>query len=162
MICAVYPGSFDPVTVGHLDLIERASQLCSELIVAVIDNPNKKTLFSLDERQELLSACLGHLPNVSIDAFSGLLVDYVSAKGARLVFRGLRDSADTPMEMQMARLNRQMFPGCDTAFLSADGKLAHVSSSFVREIARLGGPVEHLVHPVVADRLQSKLSRGTL
>lgn len=158
MIRAVYPGSFDPVTVGHLDLIERASQLCTELIVAVIDNPNKKTLFSLVERKELLTTCLGDLTNVSIDAFSGLLVDYLQAREARLVFRGLRDSADTPMEMQMARLNRQMAPGCDTAFLSADGRFAHVSSSFVREIARLGGPVEHLVHPAVASRLKNKLS----
>jgi pantetheine-phosphate adenylyltransferase len=158
MIRAVYPGSFDPVTVGHLDLIERASGLCTELIVAVIDNPNKKTLFSLSERKELLATCLGHLPNVSIDAFSGLLVDYLQSRQARLVFRGLRDSADTPTEMQMARLNRQMWPGCDTAFLSADGRFAHVSSSFVREIARLGGPIEHLVHPAVGSRLQSKLS----
>lgn len=158
MMRACYPGSFDPVTLGHLDLIERASRLCSELIVAVIHNPSKKTLFSLEERQGLLTESLAHLGNVKVDHFSGLLVDFLRQRGATTVVRGLRDSSDAPVELQMARLNRQMFPDCDTLWLASEGRLSHVSSSFVREIARLEGPIEGLVSPLVARRLRQKLS----
>ena len=155
---ACYPGSFDPITLGHLDIIERAAPLCTHLTVAVIHNPSKKTLFSLAERQEILSEQLTHLKNVSVDHFSGLLVDYVAQKDIRAVVRGLRDSSDAPIELQMARLNREMHPACETLFMAATGKYSHVSSSFVREIARLGGPIEQLVTPQVADRLRQKLT----
>lgn len=155
---ACYPGSFDPVTLGHLDIIERAAPLCTHLVVAVIHNPSKKTLFTLTERQEILSEQLAHLSNVSVDHFSGLLVDYVVRKDVRAVVRGLRDSSDAPIELQMARLNREMQPSCETLFMAAAGKYSHVSSSFVREIARLGGPIEQLVPPKVAARLTQKLS----
>lgn len=157
MMRACYPGSFDPVTLGHLDLIERAACFCSELIVAVIHNPSKKTLFSLEERQLILSESLSHLANVRIDFFSGLLVDYLKQRSLRLVVRGLRDSSDAPLELQMARLNRQMSAECDTLWLASDGRYAHISSSFVREIARLGGPIQQLVTPAVAERLRQKL-----
>jgi pantetheine-phosphate adenylyltransferase len=158
MMRACYPGSFDPVTLGHLDLIERAAAFCSELVVAVIHNPSKKTMFSLEERQQILTQSLAHLSNVSVDYFSGLLVDFLKQRSANLVVRGLRDSSDAPIEFQMARLNRQMYPECDTLWLASDGRYAHVSSSFVREIARLGGPVQHLVTPAVAERLAQKLT----
>jgi pantetheine-phosphate adenylyltransferase len=158
MLRACYPGSFDPVTLGHLDLIERAAGFCSELIVAVIHNPSKKTLFSLEERQLLLTQSLAHLSNVQVDHFSGLLVDFLRQRAAKIVVRGLRDSSDAPIELQMARLNRQMDPNCDTLWLASEGRLAHISSSFVREIARLGGPLQHLVTPAVAQRLAQKLS----
>lgn len=160
MYRAIYPGSFDPVTLGHLDLIERAARLCEELVVAVVDNPNKKSLFTPDERMEMLRENLAHISTVRVDKFSGLLVDFVARQKARLVFRGLRDSADTPTEFQMARLNREMLPSCETAFLLAEGRYVHVSSSFVREIARLGGPFEQLVSPAVAHRVKEKLSSG--
>ncbi|MBN9418929.1 MAG: pantetheine-phosphate adenylyltransferase [Candidatus Eremiobacteraeota bacterium] len=154
---ACYPGSFDPVTLGHLDIIERAAPLCSHLTVAVIHNPSKKTLFSLAEREEILRQQLAHLDNVSVAHFTGLLVDYVAQNDIRAVVRGLRDSSDAPIELQMARLNREMQPACETLFLAATGKYSHVSSSFVREIARLGGPIGQLVTPEVARRLQQKL-----
>jgi pantetheine-phosphate adenylyltransferase len=157
---AIYPGSFDPVTLGHLNLIRRAAATCQELVVAVIDNPNKKTVFTLAERQELLALSLDPLKlNVRIDAFSGLLVDYLRQQSARLVYRGLRDGADVPLELQMARLNQQMYPEMETLFLASAPELAHVSSSFVREIARLGGPFDAWVPPVVAERLKSKLKQ---
>lgn len=157
MLRACYPGSFDPLTLGHLDLIERGCAFCNELIVAVIDNPNKKTLFSLAERQQMLSESLQHLPQVRIASFSGLLVEFLRQQKATLVVRGLRDSADASGEIQMARLNRQM-GDCDTVWLAAEGRHAHISSSFVREIARLGGPIDHLVTPLVAQRMEGKLA----
>ena len=158
---AIYPGSFDPVTLGHLDLIERAARLCRELIVAVIDNPSKQTMFSLAERQQLLSRCLVHLPNVRLETFRGLLVEFVRAQQAQAVVRGLRDAGDVSLELQMARLNRGMEPACETLFLAADSRFVHVSSSFVREIARLGGPIEALVHPQVAESVYAKVkARG--
>lgn len=154
---ACYPGSFDPITLGHLDIIERAAPLCAHLTVAVIHNPSKTTLFTLAERQEMLTQQLSHLSNVSVDHFSGLLVDYVAQKEIRAVVRGLRDSSDAPIELQMARLNREMNSHCETLLLASAGKYSHVSSSFVREIARLGGPIEQLVTPRVAALVQQKL-----
>lgn len=155
---ACYPGSFDPVTLGHLDIIERAAPLCAHLTVAVIHNPSKKTLFSLEEREEILKHQLAHLDNVAVEHFSGLLVDFVARRQIRAVFRGLRDSSDAPVELQMARLNREMNGQCETIMLASAGKYSHVSSSFVREIARLGGSIEQLVTPEVAARLQQKLT----
>lgn len=157
---AVYPGSFDPVTLGHLDLIERGSRLCSHLIVGVIDNPRKKTLFSLEERCQLLQQQVAHLSRVSVEYFSGLLVDFLRQQGATAVLRGLRDSSDCSGEIQMARLNRDMYPDCDTLWLAASGRHAHISSSFVREIAHLGGPLHSLVHPDVEAALKSRLKRS--
>ncbi|MBX3167090.1 MAG: pantetheine-phosphate adenylyltransferase [Candidatus Eremiobacteraeota bacterium] len=155
---ACYPGSFDPVTLGHLDIIERAAPLCTHLTVAVIHNPAKKTLFTLEERRHILGQQLAHLGNVSVDHFSGLLVDFVARNEFQAVIRGLRDSSDAPIELQMARLNREMNRRCETLFLASAGKFSHLSSSFVREIARLGGPIEQLVTPEVAAQLQQKLT----
>lgn len=158
MTRACYPGSFDPVTLGHLDLIERAASFCQELVVAVIHNPNKNTMFSLEERKAMLSRSLLHLHNVRVDYFSGLLVDYLRQHRIPLVVRGLRDSSDTAIELQMARLNRQMHPDCDTLWLASKVDYAHVSSSFVREIARLGGPIEHMVSSAVAEEVRQKIA----
>lgn len=157
---AVYPGSFDPVTLGHLDLIERGARLCSHLIVGVIDNPRKQTLFSLEERCQMLRQQVGHLGHVSVEYFSGLLVDFVRQHQVSVVLRGLRDSADASGEIQMARLNRDMNPDCDTLWLAASGPHAHISSSFVREIARLGGPLQTLVHPAIEAALKTRLNRS--
>jgi len=158
MTRACYPGSFDPVTLGHLDLIERAASFCQELVVAVIHNPNKNTMFNLEERKAMLSRSLLHLHNVRVDYFSGLLVDYLGQHKIPLVVRGLRDSSDTASELQMARLNRQMHPECDTLWLSSNLRYAHVSSSFVREIARLGGPIESMVSESVAAEVRQKVA----
>ncbi|MBS2039525.1 pantetheine-phosphate adenylyltransferase [bacterium] len=155
---ACYPGSFDPLTLGHLDIIERAAPLCAHLTVAVVHNPSKQTLFSLAERQQILENQLAHLGNVSVDHFSGLLVEYVRKMDYQAVVRGLRDSSDAPIELQMARLNREMLPHCETLMLAAAGHLSHVSSSFVREIARLGGPIDQLVTPFVAAQVKQKLT----
>ena len=155
---ACYPGSFDPFTRGHLEIIERASRLCSHLTVAVIDNPAKHHLFPLEERKQMLQDAVLHLPGVHIDHFQGLLVDYLKAQSIEVVIRGLRDSSDAPVELQMARLNRQM-SGCETLWLAAEGAYLHISSSFVREIARLGGPYQALVTPGVAQQLEAKLAR---
>lgn len=159
MIRACYPGSFDPVTLGHLDLIERAARCCNELRVAVVHNPSKQTMFSLQEREELLRECAPE--GVVIESFSGLLVHYLQRNQIQLVFRGLRDSADTALEVQMARLNREMYPQLETLWLASSGRLSHVSSSFVREIARLEGNFEALVDPKVARAVRSKL-RGSV
>ncbi|MFN8613844.1 MAG: pantetheine-phosphate adenylyltransferase [Vulcanimicrobiota bacterium] len=155
---ACYPGSFDPITLGHLDIIERAARLCTHLTVAVVHNPSKKTMFSLPERQSMLANELAHLRNVSVDHFSGLLVDYLQQKDHQAVVRGLRDSSDAPIELQMARLNRAMQPGCETLMLASAGELSHVSSSFVREIARLGGPINQFVTNFVAAQVKQKLA----
>jgi pantetheine-phosphate adenylyltransferase len=155
---ACYPGSFDPFTRGHLEIIERASCLCSQLTVAVIDNPAKRHLFSLEERKEMLQQGVSHLGNVVIDHFQGLLVDYLKDRQIGVAIRGLRDSSDAPVEMQMARLNRQM-SGCETLWLAAEGQFLHISSSFVREIARLGGPYQNWVTPLVAQRMEAKLAQ---
>lgn len=158
---AIYPGSFDPPTLGHLNLIERAAAFSQELVVAVVQNPAKKNLFTPEQRCELLRELVAQngLRNVEVTSFSGLLVNFVQAQGARVVIRGLRDAADTSGELQMARLNASM-TDCETLFLAADSRWTHVSSSFVREIARLGGPVDHMVPPLVAQQLHVRLSSG--
>ena len=157
---AVYPGSFDPVTLGHLDLIERGARFCSHLIVGVIHNPRKQTMFTLEERCQMLRQRVCHLSHVSVEFFSGLLVDFLRQQQAPVVLRGLRDSSDASGEIQMARLNRDMYAECDTLWLAASGPHAHVSSSFVREIARLGGPLGTLVHPEIESAIKSRLNRS--
>ena len=153
---AVYPGSFDPVTRGHVDIVARALQLFPKLTVAVIDNPSKKCHFTLAERVELLRECTAHLGDVQFDSFSGLLVDYLESRGARVVLRGLRHSQDVEGEFQMARLNQTMSPQIDTLFLAARPEYVHISSSFVREIAKLGGDFSLLVPPSIHPHIVQK------
>jgi pantetheine-phosphate adenylyltransferase len=157
MHLAVYPGSFDPLTLGHVNIIERASRLAGSLVVAVVRNPKKQSLFSLSERQEMITDSCAHVSNISVDSFEGLLVEYLKSLGGACVIKGLRNGADFEGELQMASLNAEMWAGMESVFLPATPKLGHYSSTMVREIAALGGDVRRMVTPFVADRLQSKL-----
>lgn len=153
---AVYPGSFDPVTNGHLDIISRGAALVDELIVAVVSNPSKKPLFTLEERQEILQKTVTDLPNVKIDAFSGLLVDFVRQRQATIILKGLRAVSDFEFEFQMALLNRNLAPEVDTIFLMTADQHAFLSSSSIKEIAQLGGTVARMVPSHVELKLREK------
>ncbi len=153
---AIYPGSFDPITNGHLDLIERGSRLFGHLIVAVLINLEKEPLFSVDERVEMLSEATAEKKNVSVETFSGLLVDYAKRKNASAILRGIRAFSDYEYEFQMALMNRKLSPSLETIFLMPAESYTYVSSRLVREIFRLGGSVKDLVPPVVEERLRRK------
>ena len=159
---AIYPGSFDPPTSGHLDVIERASRLFDELIVAIIVNPNKQPFFSVEERTSLLQAalpahCTNVAANVSIDHFTGLLMNYAQRKQAHALIRGLRSSADYEYELPMILMNRHLAPDIETVLLVGDPSLMHVSSSLVKEVFKLGGSIAGLVPPNVVTAMQAKL-----
>ena len=156
---AIYPGSFDPPTRGHEDLIRRGADLADRLVVVVSVNPSKDPLFTLAERLDLLRTAVGDHPNVTFDSFSGLLTDYARTVGAGFVVRGLRAAGDFEYELQMALMNRQLNPGLETVFLAPAVGLAHISSSLVREVARLGGDVSQQVHPAVSAALTARLRR---
>jgi pantetheine-phosphate adenylyltransferase len=160
-VTAIYPGSFDPVTNGHLDLIHRGSKIFDELVVAILRNPEKNPLFSVPERREMLEAMTQDLPNVHVDEFEGLLVDYARTRQAAAVLRGIRAISDYEYELQMALMNRKLDPGLETIFMMPAEKYSYLSSRLVREVARLGGSVEGLVPPMVADRLRSKVNGVT-
>ncbi|MFQ5926770.1 MAG: pantetheine-phosphate adenylyltransferase [Terriglobia bacterium] len=157
-LIAIYPGSFDPVTNGHLDLIERASKLFDRLIVALLRNPDKDALFSLRERTEMLMPAVAHLANVEVDTFDGLLVDYARRKGARVILRGIRAVSDYEYELQMALMNRQLEPELETVFMLPAEAYSYLSSRLVKEVARLGGSVKGLVPPVVEERIRAKVT----
>ncbi len=157
-VIAIYPGSFDPPTNGHLDLIERGSRLFDELIVAILRNPEKDPLFSLEERREMLEALTRKYDNVRVDIFGGLLVDYARRVHADSVLRGIRAISDYEYELQMALMNRKLEPTLETVFLTAAEAYSYVSSRMVKDIARLGGEVHGMVPPVVEKRLQQKLN----
>jgi pantetheine-phosphate adenylyltransferase len=159
MRTAIYPGSFDPPTRGHEDLVRRSLALCDRLIVAVALNSSKQPLFSVDERLALLRSTLGGDPAVSVEAFDGLLVDFARKTGAGMVVRGLRAVADFEYEFQMALMNRQLHPRLETVFLVPAVDLTYLSSSLVREVARYGGDISALVHPEVAAALARKFGR---
>jgi len=157
MKIGVYPGSFDPITNGHLDVIERAAKLFEKVIVAIIQNPEKKPQFSFKMRMEMLKKTVPHLKNVEVDSFNGLLVEYVRKKKARSIVRGLRAVSDFDYEFQMALTNRRMAPEIETVFLMTDYHYSYLSSSFVKQIALLGGDVSGLVPAAVAKRLRTRL-----
>ncbi|HEY8361592.1 MAG TPA: pantetheine-phosphate adenylyltransferase [Tissierellaceae bacterium] len=157
---AIYPGSFDPVTNGHLDIIERAARKFDHLVVAVLNNPSKKSIFTVEERIDLLKRVTEHLPNVEIDFFSGLLSDYVVKKNCYNIVRGLRAVSDFEYEMQMAIVNRKLNPQIETFFLVADTKYSFLSSSVVKEIAQLNGNFSCLVPKVVEEALKDKFKGG--
>ena len=159
MKIAVYPGSFDPVTSGHVDVIERAAKLFDRVIVAVIRNPDKSPLFSFKERMEMLKSSVPHLGNVAIDSFDGLLVEYVRERKACAVVRGLRAVSDFDYEFQMALTNRRMAPEIETVFLMTDYKYSYLSSSVVKQVAGLGGDVAGLVPQPVAAYLKKSGKR---
>ena len=155
---AIYPGSFDPVTNGHLDLIERASKLFGHLVVAILLNPEKDgPFFPVPERVEMLKEVVGHLPNVEVDTFKGLLVDYARRKDARVIVRGIRAVSDYEFELQMALMNRQLAPGLETVFMLPAQAYSYLSSRLVREVASLGGSIKELVPPTVEARIRAKV-----
>jgi pantetheine-phosphate adenylyltransferase len=153
---ALCPGSFDPVTLGHIDIVERSSRHFDEVIVAVIRNPQKtQSLFTLEERQEMLAECTAHLPNLRIAFFKGLLVDFAREHGADAIVKGLRAISDFDYELQMAQMNQRL-SGIDTFFISTSPQHSFLSSSLVREVAKYGGDVSSMVPPMVAKRLDER------
>lgn len=156
---AVVPGSFDPVTSGHIDVIERAARVFGEVIVALAPNPTKEPLFTVEERIKMLREVTSHVPNVRIDAFDGLLVDYVRSQGAQVIVKGLRAVSDFEFEFQMALMNRKLTPDVETVFMMTGAEYSYLSSSIVREIAALGGSVKGLVPKTVERYLMKKLCR---
>ncbi|MEA3307016.1 MAG: pantetheine-phosphate adenylyltransferase [Elusimicrobiota bacterium] len=155
---AVYAGSFDPVTYGHLDIIERASKIFNHLVVSIFTNKNKQAMFTLDERKDMLKKVLGKNKNVSIDCFDGLLVDYVKQKKVNVVIRGLRAISDLEYEFQIAGINRMLYKDIETVFFMPSVKYSHLSSSMVREIGKFKGDVSKLVPPYVAKAIKKKLA----
>ncbi len=155
---AIYPGTFDPLTRGHEDIARRAAGLFSELIVAVADNTSKKSFFSIGERVEMTAAALADCPNVRVMSFSGLLMRFVQEQQAGVVLRGLRAVSDFEYEFQLAGMNRKLYPGVETLFLTPAEQYMFISASLVREIARLGGDVAQFVSPLVERRLKQKMA----
>jgi len=159
-LCAVYPGTFDPMTLGHDDLVRRASSLFPRLIVAVAAGHHKRTMFSAEERLAMARELSAPYGNVEVIAFSGLLRDFVMEHGGRVVVRGLRAVSDFEYEFQMAGMNRQLMPEVETVFLTPSDQYQFVSGTFVREIASLGGDVSKFVAPSVLARLRERVARG--
>ena len=158
-IVAIYPGSFDPLTNGHLDLITRGSRLVDRLIVAILHNTRKQALFDIPERIEMLREAAAGLENVEIESFEGLLVDYAARRGANAILRGIRAISDYEAELQMALLNRRMRPETETIFLMAREEYSFISSRMIKEIVTLGGDVRSFVPPAVAARLANRFPR---
>lgn len=157
-VIAMYPGSFDPITSGHLDVIERGSRLFDRLIVAILLNDEKDPLFSVEERMEMLREVLSAFPNVEVDHFEGLLVDYASARNATVLLRGIRAISDYEKELQMALMNRRLRPEIETLFLMAGEAHSFISSRLVKEVIGLGGNIKGLVPPAVEARLLKRFS----
>jgi pantetheine-phosphate adenylyltransferase len=155
-VTALCPGTFDPVTGGHLDVIERSSRHFETLIAAVLQNPAKEPLFTVDERVTMLKEAVSDLPNVEVDTFSGLLVEYASRRAANVVVKGLRAVSDFEYELQMAHMNRHL-TDIETFFVMSDPKWSYVSSSLIKDVARYGGDVSGLLPDFVRDRLQERL-----
>ena len=156
-VVAIYPGSFDPITTGHLDVIERGSRLFDRLIVSVLHNGSKSPLFSVPERIEMLTEAVAPFPNVEVDCFGGLLADYALSKDARVILRGIRAISDYENELQMALMNRRLQPGLETVFLLAGEAFSFISSRLVKEVISLGGNIGGLVPPLVEQRLRERL-----
>lgn len=156
-VIAVYPGTFDPITLGHEDVVRRATQLFDQVIIAVAAGHHKKTMFSLHERIEMVREAVAPYPHVMVESFSGLLRDFVVARGGKAMVRGLRAVTDFDYEFQLAGMNRSLMPNVETVFLTPSDKYQFISSTFVREIATLGGEVGKFVSPAVSNRLVEKV-----
>ena len=156
-IVAIYPGSFDPVTNGHLGVIARGARMFDRLIVAVLQNLDKAPLFSARERAEMLREVTQEWSNVEVDLFGGLLVDYVRRRNAQVILRGIRAISDYEYEFQMALMNRRLEPAVETVFMMPAERYSYLSSRLVREVAQLGGPIDGLVPPLVVERLKAKI-----
>lgn len=157
MTTAIYPGTFDPITKGHTDLVERASRIFDRLILAIAANPKKKPTFDLDLRVDLAKQVLGHIDNVEVVGFDSLLASFVQEKGAQVILRGLRAVSDFEFEFQLANMNRVLAPSVESMFLTPSEQFSYISSTLVREIGSLGGDVSHFVDPVVAKALKDHL-----
>ena len=157
-IC-VYPGSFDPITYGHLDIVERASKLTDKLILAISHNPEKKYLFSVDERVEMVKDAVSNLKNVEVESFEGLTVDYCKKIGASFIIRGLRAVTDFEFELQLAQTNRELYKEVDTIFLLTNLQYSYLSSSVVKQVAEFGGDISKFVTPFVEKKLKEKYKR---
>ncbi|WP_447971708.1 pantetheine-phosphate adenylyltransferase [Nitrospira sp. M1] len=155
MRIGVYPGTFDPITLGHANVIARSLRMVDHVIVAVAPNPQKGPLFDIQERIELAKIATKHLSHVDVESFDGLLVNYVRNRGAQAIIRGMRAVSDFEHEFQMALLNRKLDEGVETVFLMASEEYSYLTSSMVKEVASLGGPLQDFLHPGVAERLQS-------
>ena len=158
-VIAIYPGSFDPITNGHLDLIERGCRLFDKLIVSILRNETKQPLFSVEERIEMLGEVVGDYPNVAVDSFGGLLVDYAAQNNATVLLRGIRAISDYEYELQMALMNRRLRPDIETVFMMASEAYSFISSRLVKEVFGLGGDIEGLVPPSVERRLRNRFGR---
>jgi pantetheine-phosphate adenylyltransferase len=154
--CVIYPGTFDPITNGHVDLTERAARLFDNVVVAIAHSEKKTPLFSLEERVQLCEQCLSHLDNVVVEGFSNLLTDFAKSKGSSCVLRGLRAVADFEYEFQLANMNRAIYPEFESVFLTPSEHLSFISSSLVREIASMGGDITPFVPAPVAQALKSR------
>ena len=157
MTKAIYPGSFDPVTFGHLDIIERSTKIVDELIVAVLINSAKKSLFSIDERVKMLSDLLADHDNIRVESFGGLLVDYAKQNDASIIVRGLRAVTDFEYELQISQMNRTIYSEIDTIFLTTSLEYAYLSSSIVKEVASYGGDISHFVPESIVPKIYDKL-----
>ena len=155
-IKAVYPGSFDPITNGHIYIAERAAKIFDEVIVSILINERKQGAFTVEERCEMARESLAHIKNIKVDSFNGLLVDYVRQKNAGVIIRGLRAMSDFEYELQMALMNRQLAPEIETFFIVTDPKYSYVSSSSVREIFNFGGTVKEVVPETVFEKLRER------
>ena len=160
-VTAIYPGTFDPITNGHIDLVERGAKLFNRLIigVAAFPSPSKKPAFSNEERLEMARTALAHVPNVEVKGFDTLLAHFVAAENAQVILRGLRAVSDFEYEFQLASMNRQLIENVETVFLTPSEQYAFISSSLVREVAALGGNVDKFVHPQVAKALAARLQK---
>ncbi|NIP31677.1 MAG: pantetheine-phosphate adenylyltransferase [Candidatus Dadabacteria bacterium] len=154
---AVYPGSFDPFTFGHLNIIERSSKIFDKIIVSIAHNTSKNTVFSIDERVEIISEIFKESENIKVDRFEGLLVDYIRKIGTNTVLRGMRTVSDFEYELQMANANKSIDPEIETIFMVTDSRFSYISSSLIKEIITLGGSAGHLVPEIVETKLKEKL-----
>lgn len=153
---AIYPGTFDPLTNGHLSILNRALKIFDKLVIAILINPEKRPLFTLDERKSMIEEVLKDKPNVEIDSFEGLLVDYAVKKGSNVIIRGLRALSDFEFEFQLALMNRKLNRDVQSIFLMTDYKWFYISSTIIKEAARLGGKIDGLVPPFVCNKLKEK------
>jgi len=160
MKTAVYPGSFDPITNGHLDIIERSSKIFDKVYVAILNNSSKKSLFTVEERCELIERVTKNIPNIEITSFDGLLINFVREKGSNVIIKGLRAISDFEYEFQMALLNKKLVPEMETLFMMTSVNYSFLSSSAVREIAKNGGNIDGLVPDCIKDRIITKLACG--